>query len=182
MHNGVLGHSQQASEQTLSPLTHWCRGQWGRCCFDHSVASQSQYYSLSVLSVLSTACTLQPCVQSKRRGLRCPSPSETSFSFLCEHLKIYTRRNGSKVKVDSWIDNLPDMVIDDGLFYFQATSTTPRHMSRNNSLIHISELEKKFDGLRCSSPGDSYVSFTHLEGLIKHDWGGYSSVFFIFVS
>ncbi|XP_059184108.1 cas scaffolding protein family member 4 isoform X2 [Centropristis striata] len=42
---------------------------------------------------------------------------------------------------------------------FTAT-TTPRTVQRKNSLITISELEKRFDspeGLRCSSPGDSYV-------------------------
>lgn len=39
-------------------------------------------------------------------------------------------------------------------------STTPRQVPRKNSLIPISELEKRFDspdGLRCSSPGDTYV-------------------------
>ncbi|XP_071349384.1 cas scaffolding protein family member 4 [Trachinotus anak] len=36
-------------------------------------------------------------------------------------------------------------------------STTPRHMSRKHSLMAISELEKRFDDLRCSSPGDVYV-------------------------
>lgn len=55
------------------------------------------------------------------------------------------------------------------VFYLQA-STTPRHMPRTHSLLPISELEKRFDSLeslRCSSPGDSYVSFRHLEGLMK---------------
>ncbi|XP_042361663.1 cas scaffolding protein family member 4 isoform X2 [Plectropomus leopardus] len=39
-------------------------------------------------------------------------------------------------------------------------STTPRHVPRKNSLIPLSELEKRFDhseSLRCSSPGDTYV-------------------------
>ncbi|XP_023280389.1 cas scaffolding protein family member 4 [Seriola lalandi dorsalis] len=40
---------------------------------------------------------------------------------------------------------------------FTAPSTTSRHMSRKHSLIQISELEKRFEGVRCSSPGDSYV-------------------------
>ncbi|KAG7473168.1 cas scaffolding protein family member 4 [Solea senegalensis] len=40
------------------------------------------------------------------------------------------------------------------------TGSTPRHMSRKNSLIQLSELEKKFDPpeiSRCNSPGDTYV-------------------------
>ncbi|KAM7006051.1 cas scaffolding protein family member 4 [Tautogolabrus adspersus] len=39
-------------------------------------------------------------------------------------------------------------------------STTPRHMPRTNSLLPISEQEKRLDSLessRCSSPGDTYV-------------------------
>lgn len=43
---------------------------------------------------------------------------------------------------------------------FFTASTSPRHMPRTHSLLPMSELEKRFDspeGLRCSSPGDSYV-------------------------
>ena len=55
------------------------------------------------------------------------------------------------------------------MFYLQVPAT-PRHMPRKYSLLPNSELEKSFDSLeslRCSSPGDSYVSFRHFEGLLK---------------
>lgn len=55
------------------------------------------------------------------------------------------------------------------MFYLQVP-TTPRHKPRKYSLLPNSELEKRCDSLeslRCSSPGDSYVSFRHFEGLMK---------------
>lgn len=67
------------------------------------------------------------------------------------------------MKTDSWIGIQSDLAVDNVFFLLQATSTTPRHLSRKHSVIPISELEKKFEGFRCSSPGDAYVSFMHLE-------------------
>lgn len=112
---------------------------------------------------MSAASILQHGIQSKKGGLWCPEPSKT---FQCEDTQCMKGWDDLCIFTATW-----DILV--WLCFWRSVlqeSTAPRQMPRKHSLFSVSQLEKKFDSaenLRCSSPGDAYVSFRCFEWLMK---------------